>query len=297
MNNRGIGTMGLAGNFNDLSATDKPDAMTATEYEVAFAKMAQDYFSDKKSQDKPKLFYVTGLPGAGKSSFVSKAKVKDCITVNFDDLRIYHPRYETHVQSDPVNAAARIDNAVETLIGWLCEEAARRKVNIILDDAAMGAEMTKIVLSPFQGNAYNITAIVLSVPALVARQSVHLRFEENFAAAAKGKQVLPRWVNSTEQENAPAALVETVETLEQGSLAGRLIIMGRDHVPVYSSDAHSRECLAGEVMKEGLSRELTADETRVYQENAQRIAQLMNKRLQQEIAPKAAAKSLSPNNK
>ena len=269
--------------FNDINAEAKPDLMSDAEYAAAQRAMARDYLDGKAPQENPALLYVTGLPGAGKSTFTAAARAKkpelqDAVHINFDDLRVYHPRYQEHVKQDAVNAAARIDMAVERMIGWLTEEAATRKLGVILDDAAMGQEITRLVLSPFKENAYDISAVVIAVPSIVARQSVHLRFEENFAAAKQGQDVIPRWVNKDEQDAAPAALVETVETLEADQTARRMVVVDRQNNLLYASNVHAPETTAADAVKQEMRRELTAEETMVYQNKAMMISILMQAR-------------------
>lgn len=269
--------------FNDINAEAKPDLMSDAEYAAAQHAMARDYLDGKVAQANPALMYVTGLPGAGKSTFVDAARAKkpelqDAVHINFDDLRVYHPRYQDHVKQDPVNAAARIDRAVVGLISWLGEEAAARKLNVILDDAAMGQDMTRMILSPFQKNAYEISAVVVAVPSIVARQSVHLRFEENFAAAKQGRDAIPRWVNTDEQDHAPAALVETVETLEDDRIARRLVVVDRQNNLLYASNVHAPDTTASEAVRQEMRRQLTHEETTVYQNKAMMISILMQAR-------------------
>ncbi len=266
----------ISGIFNDVAADDQPDSMTGAEYAAAFGKLAAAYFTGKQSQKNPVLLYVTGLPGAGKSTFVKEARQQPAfaeqgIVINFDDLRVYHPRYEAHMKQDSVNAAAHIDRAVENLIGWLCAESAKRKINVILDDAAMGGKMTQMILSPFLAQGYAVDATVIAVPSLIARQSVHLRFEEDYAAAEAGRPALPRWVNNAEQDNAPAALVETVETMEEYGLAKSLKVLNRDgHTLPHP--------LAGAAVRNEMGRALTEVETADYQVKASLIAKLMHAR-------------------
>ncbi len=260
--------------FNDESATTHPDLMSEAEYDRAFERMARDYFTGKLPQEAPQLFYVTGLPGSGKSTYVeaqigAQPALKDYVHINFDDLRIYHPRYAEHVSKDPVNAAARIDQSVERLIGWLTEEAAMRRLNVLLDDAAMGRDITKEILSQFMASGYDVNASIIAVPSAIARQSVHLRFEENFAAAAKGESVIPRWVNSEEQDNAPAALIETVETLQE-DFPAKLRVVARSGVTLLGN--------ASAVTRQETQRELNEDEKRDYQLRAILIAGLLKQR-------------------
>ena len=282
-NSQGGNDKPLTPAFNDINADAQPDLMSDAEYAAAYQAMARDYLEGKAPQEKPALLYVTGLPGAGKSTFTEAAKTKkpelaEAVHINFDDLRVYHPRYEEHVKKDPVNAAARIDKAVEGLIGWLGEEAAARKLNVILDDAAMGQEMTHMILSPFRDNGYDVSAVVVAVPSIVARQSVHLRFEENFAAAKQGQNVTPRWVNKDEQDHAPAALVETVETLEEDQIARRLVVVDRQNNLLYATNLHPHQITAADAVTQEMRRELTPEETTVYQNKAMMISILMQAR-------------------
>lgn len=265
------------------TATTQPDLMSDAEYQVAFKKITADYLDGHAAQDVPALLYITGLPGCGKSTFVDKAKaeqpqLQNYVHINFDDLRVYHPRYADHVKNDPVNAAARIDKATEGLIGFLSEEAAKHRVNVILDDAAMGQEMTRMILFPFRENGYDVSAVAISTPAIVARQSVHLRFEENHAAAKQGQAgIIPRWVNTEEQDNAPAALVETVETLENEKLADRFVVIDRQQNVLYAMGKQP-ETNAGAIVRAQQQRPLREDETTVYQNKALMIAVLMQAR-------------------
>lgn len=277
-----ISDLSLTPAFSDETATAKPDVMSADEYAAAYKKMAADLLDGKEAQDRPALLYITGLPGSGKSTFVKTAQeeqpqLKNYVHINFDDLRVYHPRYDDHVKKDPVNAAARIDTAVEGLIGWLTEEAAKRQLNVLMDDAAMGQDMTRMVLFPFRENGYDISAVVISTPSVVARQSVHMRFEENYAAAKQGQDVIPRWVNREEQDNAPAAMVETVETLENEKLVDRMVIVDRLQNVLYAM-GKMPETNAGEVVRKQQQRALRADEVTVYQNKAVIIAALMQAR-------------------
>jgi hypothetical protein len=104
---------------------------------------------------------------------------------------------------------------------------------------------------------------------------VHLRFEENFVAAQRGKPVIPRWVNTAEQDNAPAALVETVETLADDGIPGKLSIIARDARVLYEGKASPD---ASKAVREEMTRELTDPEKTAYQSAAARIAAFGNLR-------------------
>jgi hypothetical protein len=265
--------------FNDETAFDRPDRMTAAEYDAAFKKMFADYLNDRPRHENPLLLYVTGVPGAGKSRYVSGLPVtKNAVVINFDDLRVYHPRYEAHVKDDPLNAAARIDIAVESLIAGLCEEAARRKINVILDDAAMGQDMTKIILTPFRRAGFRVETHVVVAPEQIAKQSVSLRFERDFAAAAAGKPVLPRWVNETEQQQSVAALLESVAIIENEKLSDVVYVVDRKRNVHYNSLIHGATTTARAVAEKLTGGALTQEEASLYDYHGQEIERLKNSR-------------------
>src|SRR5690606_15019730 len=102
-------------------------------------------------------------------------------------------------------------------------------------------------------------------------------FEENYAAARQGQNVVPRWVNREEQDNAPAALVETVETLENEKLADRMVIIDRARKVLYAM-GKMPETNAGAVVRAQQQRDLTPDEFTVYQNKAVAIPARMQAR-------------------
>ncbi len=107
----------LAPEFNDFSATAQPDAMTDAEYAAAYRAMTQDFLEERQEKEKPSLLYVTGLPGAGKSSNVRNALHDPAfaghLVINFDDLRIHHPRYAALVRDLTPQEVAAYPNKAE----------------------------------------------------------------------------------------------------------------------------------------------------------------------------------------
>lgn len=104
--------------------------------------------------------------------------------------------------------------------------------------------------------------------------ALHLRFEENFAAAQGGAPVIPRWVNREEQDNAPAALVETVETLEEERIALNFAVLNRRGKALYPG----AELSGGAAVEAEMTRELDATERADYLKKAERIAGFVNLR-------------------
>ena len=274
--------------FNDVSPDDRPDLMTEAEYETAFKKIENDWFKDRKSSDPKDVFYVTGLPGAGKSTVV-KDIIKEHLArgepaplvIDFDELRAYHPRYKDYVAEDSVNAAAKVNKSVEHMIDWVFAQTSKRGLDVIVDGSGMGRDITRGIFAPYVAQGYAIKTLVLAVPPAVAQQSVRLRYEETFVAYQNGAAVLPRWVESRQQSKAPENLVDTIRTLIDDGMCRDFTVINRRkdvlfHEPVTTETKHDLL----QIIQTENTRNLTADEQMQFDQNAIKIEDLTARRVQ-----------------
>ena len=69
------------------------------------------------AKGQPKLFMLGGQPGAGKSEVTNRIRqsqdAKCLVTIDPDDLRIYHPKYARFVEENPDTAAGRVQFTIE----------------------------------------------------------------------------------------------------------------------------------------------------------------------------------------
>ena len=208
------------------------DLLTRGELITAKRQIARRYFANRAPADAPRLIYVTGMAGAGKTTFIQnhqvlKAATDEGILINFDDLRVFHPRYVNHVRCDARTAAEKTDRATEVLINWLIDAATEKGFNIVLDDAAMGADITRDILNVFITKGYRIDAYALATPVKTAAQDIEWRFRQGLRAAARDRSILPRYVNMAEQSMAVENFISTVKELENNRNLSSLAVFNR----------------------------------------------------------------------
>jgi hypothetical protein len=273
--------------FNDVSPDERPDLMTEPEYQAAFAKLENDWFKGRSECPPRNAFYVTGLPGAGKSTLVKDIirshieKGEEApLVIDFDELRPYHPRYREYVAQDSINAAARVNKSVEKMIDWVFAESAKRGIDVIVDGSAMGREITRGIFAPYLQQGYTVETIILATPSTIAQQSVRLRYEETFDAARRGHQVLPRWVESRQQSKAAENLIETIRTLVEDGICKKFSVTTRDKETLFAAEhieGKESELLAL-VRHETAQRSLSKPEQESFKKNEHRIAELTSAR-------------------
>jgi hypothetical protein len=255
------------------------DRMLISEFHLATRRLVADYLEGRTAEENPGLLYVTGIHGAGKADFAAFAQQQPnfsdyFVRINAEDLHAYHPRYASYVREEPLTAAARVEPDVSHMLKWLCEEAAEKRVNVVLVDAPRSLEKALSVITPFVEMDYSVDAAVLIAQPVLARQDLQMRFLEELSAAKNGEAVMPRWVDVKTQDKAQAALVEIVRTIEEEGFARTLAVLDRNYQTVYLAQGRQFEPRADVVVKESLERDMTRGEVLTYQANSLRIKEL-----------------------
>ena len=203
------------------------DHMSKAELETAKNEIFSVYLSAVKSRAHPEILYVTGQAGSGKSTYIEKIirenkNMQDAVRIDFDQLRRFHPRYQAHVKSDPMNAAARTDDSVLLLHQYLMREAMRLRANIVLDDVVMGEDITGDMLDDIAQNGYQVDTVFSVLPDALCRHLVKLRFEREL------KQGRPRWVKSSEQDQGPQNAVGSLKAMFNSKAVRSISYIGFD---------------------------------------------------------------------
>ncbi|MGK9086593.1 zeta toxin family protein [Brucella intermedia] len=91
-------------------------ALSEAQHERIFRNIiVNDYFApEAKASIRPTDIILGGQPGAGKTSLLKPAErdlnaLGNTITINGDDLRVFHPQYRSLQEKDAENAARYTD--------------------------------------------------------------------------------------------------------------------------------------------------------------------------------------------
>ena len=95
------------------------------------------YISTYKIQSVPRLYFILGSIGSGKTSLkdtvIKNQEIKDFLYINFDDLKLKLPEYPTLKILNPEKAATFVQSESAKLAGLLYKKAIQKRVNIIYE--------------------------------------------------------------------------------------------------------------------------------------------------------------------
>ena len=184
----------------------------------------------------PTAVLLGGQPSAGKSKILDEAtadlKAKGpTVTINGDDLRIFHPRYTELQRTAPLNAARYTDADSGRWVEKLIRAAAKRRVNVVIEGTMRRPEVVEQTASALRNAGYRVEARVMAVAPEVSWQGVHQRFE---AALAAGDA--PRFSARETHGAAVSGVVDTLRQAEARTLVDRVEVSNRAGTKLYASD-------------------------------------------------------------
>ncbi len=98
----------------------------------------ESIISKYKSSNKPRIHFLLGSLGSGKTSakdqiVTDKTSKKEFVFINFDDLKNRLPEYEVLKRINPKKAAQFVQSESSKLAGKLFKKAIQKKCNIIFE--------------------------------------------------------------------------------------------------------------------------------------------------------------------
>lgn len=189
---------------------------------------------------RPHLIVVGGQPGSGKSSSAhSYAKEFSdqggIVPVIGDDYRRFHPRFLDVITTDDTNLAATTGPAAL----WWVQAAATwcrgRRVNVLIEATLRDREQSfnPTVAAQFAAAGYQITIIVLAVPALVSKLGVVHRYVRQRQVAGGAL-----WTTLEAHDRAFQSLPATLNTFEHLTSIDRIVVRTRSgELAVHSNRA------------------------------------------------------------
>ncbi|MDR0654001.1 MAG: zeta toxin family protein [Synergistaceae bacterium] len=229
------------------------------------------------SHEKPKAVIIAGQPGAGKSKLVGDVVHEmrnDCLVIDTDELRAYHPQYEQFIRSNPKTAAEKVHHDASMWTKELRSEAMGKNINLVIDGTLGNPRNARALVDELATKGYEVEIKALAVRKEESMQGIHLRYE-------KGVQHLRdtgrtdaslRWVDKEVHDKAYHNMPESVGFIEKEKLADRVEVYGRKNeevVLLYRKDLKN-ENVAGisakEVIEAERQRPMTKDERAIFEE-------------------------------
>lgn len=214
--------------------------------------------------DHPTLVVIGSQPGSGASALLESghaelAQSGPIIRISSGDLRAYHPDFIAHQATDPGTAAHFAQGDAGIWTEKLLAAATKRGVHVVLETTMQAPEAVERIMTTGRDANYRIEAQVLAVNPRVSWLSGLYRFEElNLAGAAA-----PAPARSA-HENSVAGLAESLERIERGRLADRVVVQTALGNKIYDNELKQGQWrsqpAARQVLEEARSRPLSSEE-------------------------------------
>lgn len=175
--------------------------------------------------ENPRAVFLGGQPGAGKTKMRDLASDEiPSVLINGDDLREYHPMYESLKLSDPARASYLVNEDVSLWMKRLIRQTAEEKRNIIIDGTFGNNDQNMLAdtMRSYKERGYDVELWVIAVPAEFSKLGIYLRNELQIKNTGAGRFVSMK-VHDVNYKNLPANIRMAVTS----KLAEKVRIFGR----------------------------------------------------------------------
>lgn len=195
------------------------------------------YTYQKGSSDRPFAIIVIGQPGAGKSGVMgySENQFETAISLDIDDLRAYHPKYDEVKANHPDIFEKVTGSFASSMIHYLTPRLIEEKHNLILHKTRGDDAVIYDTIIPLQQKGYDIIVRVLSVNHLESKMSALER-----SLAEREKFGCCRWVLRDYHNKHYNGIVDLVDNLEKNNYADHIEVFVRGDIPTQPELMYSK---------------------------------------------------------
>ena len=196
------------------------------EHEEILQKIMKNVFKEAKSQENPKIFIMGGQPGAGKSTFINQLinseDGKDCLIINADEYRAYHPKIKEIYTKHPEEMATITDLDVRDWTQRIFALAIQNRNNIIFEGTMRTPQICETI-KDLHSKGYEVNIHVMAVNFYESKLSTYSRYEE---ALLSGE--MPRHTPPEAHDETYSKMLKTLQQIEDDGCYNKITIHGRD---------------------------------------------------------------------
>lgn len=222
----------------ELAKLQEKYKLTEEEYKEYYKKVNNFFTIGKKKDEKPKLVFVAGQAGAGKSRLIPIAKEElkyNAVISDYDAIRALHPNYDIACKEVPQNVHFALlpdANRANEDLRHYCRD---NSLNLIYEGTMRGTNVFIDIAKEFKEAGYEIDLRLMAVPKLESYGSTLLRY----ATELHGEN--PRWVPKEVHDESYEKFVVTLQELSKQNLYddAKVYKRGRDKdgkpIQIYSN--------------------------------------------------------------
>ena len=174
------------------------------------------FTTGKKREDRPKLIFVAGQAGAGKSRVIPiiKRELEYNVAISdYDIVRSLHPKYEEASKEVAENIHLALLPDADRANKDLRQYCMRNHLNLIYEGTMRGTNVFIEIAKEFQEAGYEIGLRLMAVPKLESYGSTFLRYATDLLHNNR-----PRWISKEIHDESYEKFIITLRELEKQNL-------------------------------------------------------------------------------
>ena len=209
--------------------------LTEEEYKQYYHAVNMFFTAGKQSEEKPKLVFVAGQAGAGKSRLIPVVNKKlnyNAVVIDYDVIRSMHPKFELASIENKEDLHLALlpdaDRASQEIRDY-CRET---KLNLIYEGTMRATDGFLKMAREYKMSGYEIDLELMSVPKFESYTSTFLRYAMQLESDAN-----PRWVPKSVHDSSYDNFIVTLQRFESEGLFEYATVYKRgeqDPEPFYS---------------------------------------------------------------
>ena len=212
-------------NKEEIRQLQEKYKLTEEEYQEYCKKVILFFTTGKKPERNPRLAFVAGQAGAGKSKLIPVVNERfkyNAVISDYDMVRALHPNFDKASKEVPedVHMALLIDaNRANEDLRHYCRD---NGLNLIYEGTMRGTPVFIEIANEFKQAGYEIELALMSVPKLESYGSTLLRYATDLMQNDSG-----RWVSKSVHDESYDKFIVTLNELSKRGLFDRAKVYRR----------------------------------------------------------------------
>jgi UDP-N-acetylglucosamine kinase len=208
------------------------DIYSSTEFENAYHDI-YGYLTQNHDLLKRKCAYILGgQPGSGKSNyFKGNSESKNCIILNGDDYRKFHPKYDNIIAHGQQDMPSRTQNFCNAVVERLIDDFSRSGYNMVIEGTLRNPEVPIKTCSQLKNRGYHVNLIVMACDAELAWKST-LRRADQMTEFGE----YPRFVSIDVYNYIVSNIIGSLEKISTTNCFDNISIINRDGILLHPNE-------------------------------------------------------------